>query len=176
MSVNLLSKVLLLCMLTTASSNVLRDFTDDICDPHTVTSGHYPSLLKSLTIQKTSPIKLKATYRLPNSTKEFSFEGMVLSTGFSAAAGLAACRSLGCSKALGWTPLIWTTGPNCEFTCPDGTSAKQTCRYMIRNFQCANDAINLLECLTDENFWKYASNTPGSTYPGVDLKCAGCED
>ena len=64
----------------------------------------------------------------------------------------------------------------CEFTCPDGVSAKQTCRYMIRKFECASDAINLLECLTDENFWSYGSLIPSYTYQGIDLKCTGCED
>lgn len=77
-------------MIIPVSSNTLRDFTDDFCDPHTVTSEHYPSLLMRLSVQKTSPLKLKATYRLPNSTKEFSFEGMVYYLNFPVAAEVAA--------------------------------------------------------------------------------------
>ncbi len=163
-------------MIIPVSSNTLRDFTDDFCDPHTVTSEHYPSLLMRLSVQKTSPLKLKATYRLPNSTKEFSFEGMVLTDGFTVAAGTAACRSLGCSKSVGATSMVWTAQTACEFTCPDGTSALQTCRFMISKFQCSADAMSLLECLTDEKFWQYASYVPSTSYKGVDLKCTECGD
>ena len=176
MAAHPLLKVLLLCMMTIVSSNVSKDFLEEICDPHTVTSSHYPSLITRLSVEKTSPLKLKATYRLPNSTKEFSFEGMVYNGGFSTAAATAACRSQGCSKSAGYTPMTWTTGPACEFTCPDGISAKQTCRYMIQDFTCTSDAMSLLECLTSEQFWRYASYTPSSTYQGIDLKCTGCED
>ncbi|CAF0882744.1 unnamed protein product [Adineta ricciae] len=159
------------------STNILRGFNDDYCDPHTVTSEHYPSLLVSLTIQKTSPLKLKATYRLPNSTKQFSFEGMVLSGGFDVAAGVTACRSLGCSKRVGTSTMNWSPQPTCEFTCPDGTSAMQTCRYMIKELNCAADAMSLLECLTNERFWQYGSYSPTSSpYPGIDLKCTDCEE
>lgn len=176
MAAHSLSIVLLLCMVTMASSNLAKDFLDEVCDPHTVTSSHYPSLITRLSVEKTSPLKLKAIYRLPNSTKEFSFEGMVYTGEFPTAAATAACRSLGCSKSAGSTSMTWTTGPTCEFICPDGTSAKQTCRYMIREFACASDAMSLLECLTSERFWYYASSAPGSTYQGIDLKCIGCED
>ncbi|CAF3798051.1 unnamed protein product [Adineta steineri] len=176
MSVHPMLIVLLFCMLHIVSTSVIRGFNDDLCDPHTVTSEHYPSLLIHLTVQKTSPLKLKATYRLPNSTKEFSFEGMVLTGSFAVTAELAACRSLGCSKLAGATSMAWTADSTCEFTCPDGTSAMQKCRFMIKQFQCSNDAMNLLECLTSERFWEYSSYTPGATYKGIDLKCTDCED
>ncbi|CAF3572470.1 unnamed protein product [Rotaria sp. Silwood2] len=158
------------------SLNVIRGFNDDLCDPYTVTSEHYPSLLKSRSVQKTSPLKLKAIYRLPNSTKRFSFEGMVYTGSFSSAAGVAACRSLGCSNSAGSTSMAWTAQTTCEFTCPDGSSAMQKCRFMIRGFQCPADAMSLLECLTDERFWEYASNIPGLNYKGIDLKCTECGD
>ncbi|CAF1294203.1 unnamed protein product [Didymodactylos carnosus] len=176
MLVHLLSMVLLFSTLHLISSNLIRGFNDDLCDPHTVTSEHYPSLLVRLDVQKTSPLKLKATYRLPNSTREFSFEGMVLTGGFPVPAELAACRSLGCSESAGATPMGWTAQSTCEFTCPDGTSAMQKCRFMIKQFQCPTDAMNLLECLTNERFWEYATNVPGSSYKGLDLKCIKCED
>ncbi|CAF1419054.1 unnamed protein product [Adineta ricciae] len=157
-------------------ANLLRGFDDDLCDPHTVTTDHYPSLLIGLSVQKTSPLKLKATFRLPNSTKQFSFEGMVFSNGFSAAAGIAACRSLGCSKSTGFVAVAWTQQTACEFTCPDGTSAMQNCRYMISNLQCSADAMNLLECLTNEPFWQYGSTPPSYNAQGIDLKCIECVD
>ncbi|UJR12535.1 hypothetical protein I4U23_016711 [Adineta vaga] len=167
--------LLLSLMFNMVLTNDLRGFNDDFCDPHTVTSEHYPSLLKSLTIQKTSPLKLKATYRLPNSTKEFSFEGMVMTGKFDIAAETAACRSLGCSKRIGATSMNWSPKPTCEFTCPDGTSAMQTCRYMIKELNCPADAMSLLECLTNEKFWSYGTNSPPG-YLGIDLKCTDCEE
>ena len=176
MPAHLLSMVLLFPTLNLISSNLIRGFNDDICDPHTVTSEHYPSLLVRLDVQTTSPLKLKATYRLPNSTREFSFEGMVMTSSPGFPALIAACRSLGCSQSVGATAMIWTPQSTCEFTCPDGTSAMQKCRYMISQFQCPTDAMNLLECLTSERFWTYESFVPSANYLGVDLKCTKCED
>jgi hypothetical protein len=116
------------------------------------------------------------SYRLPNSTKEFSFEGMVYYLNFPVAAEVAAYWSQGCSKSVGSTSITWTAQSTCQFTCPDGTSAMQTCHFMISRFQCLTDAMSLLECLTDERFWQYASYTPSLSYKGVDLKCTECGD
>ena len=172
----LLSFAISFCLFTSVAANVLRGFEDDLCDPHTVTTDHYPSLLIGLSVQKTSPLKLKATFRLPNSTKQFSFEGMVYSSGFSYTAAVAACRSLGCSKVTGFIAVTWIQQTTCEFTCPDGTSAMQNCRYMISKLECAADAMNLLECLNDEPFWQYGHLLPSYNAQGIDFKCFECVD
>jgi hypothetical protein len=129
---------------------VSRNYDEEVCDPHTMTLEQYPAILTKLDVVLTNPLKLRATFRLPNSTKKISAEGMYLdfTASFSQENALGACRSLGCSKAAGRVSAGWTPTQTCRFTCPDGASAFQTCRNMQQDFKCPIDAMSLKECIT----------------------------
>ncbi|CAF1352664.1 unnamed protein product [Didymodactylos carnosus] len=150
-----------------------RSYDEEVCDPHTMTIDQYPGLLTKLDVVLLNPLKLRAHFRLPNSTKEITAEGMSRgnTVHFSQESAVVACRSLGCSKAAGRTGVRdWAVTQTCRFTCPDGTSALQTCRNMQQNFKCPTDAMSLKECITNPFF----TGIPGDNLNGIALVCLEC--
>lgn len=144
---------------------------EQICDPYTATSDQYPGILTRLDVALTSPIKLKATFRLFNSTKTISFEGILFGSGYSSDVAVTACRSLGCSVANAYSSVGWTQKNECQFTCPDGTSAMQTCKFIQSYMKCPTDAMSLSECIQNP-FWSYASY--GTNYNAANVICTEC--
>jgi hypothetical protein len=147
---------------------------DDICDPHLLTYSQYPGLLTKIDVVATKPLKTRMHFRLINSTKEVSFEGIVFggsSGSLTDAIALVACRSLGCSKLAARHATTWIQTQTCRFTCPDGVSALQTCRYMLNYLKCPTDAMSFIEC-TGNPWSQYASSTP-ELY-GTELICTEC--
>jgi hypothetical protein len=66
-----------------------------------MTTDQYPGILTKLDVVLTSPLKLRAYFHLPNSTKEITTEGVVyqqLTYAFADLTALVACRSLSCIK------------------------------------------------------------------------------
>ncbi|CAF1325308.1 unnamed protein product [Didymodactylos carnosus] len=166
--------VLVLGVLTSSladSNAVSRNYDEEICDPHTMTLAQYPAILTKLDVVLTNPLKLRATFRLPNSTKEITAEGMSYgsTSSFTQDSAIVACRSLGCSKAAGRVTMSWTPTQACRFTCPDGTSALQTCRNMQQDFRCPTDAMSLKECITKPFF-----SISGNNLNGIAFVCSEC--
>ncbi len=157
--------------------DTVRNVDDQICDPHTATYSQYPGLLTKIDVVATNPLKTRIHFRLINSTKEVSFEGIVYGgTGTNAfidPQALAACRSLGCSKVIARHSTSWVQTQACKFTCPDGASALQTCRYILNSLKCPTDAMSLKEC-TGRPWSQYANSSP-QTY-GVNLICTECRE
>ncbi len=147
--------VLMLGMVTFSlvnSAAVSRNY-DAVCDPHTMTLNEYPAILTKIDVVLTAPLKIRATFRPPNSTKEISAEGIVfVGPSMTQEVVVVACRSLGCSKATGRVTTSWKSTQTCRYTCPDGTSALQTCLNMQRDFSCPTDAMSLKECVTRSFF------------------------
>jgi hypothetical protein len=143
-----------------------------ICDPYTASSDQYPGILTSLDVVQTSPIKLMATFRLINSTKTISFQGMLFGSGFGSDVAVTTCRSLGCSVANAASTISWTQKNECQFTCPDGTSAMQTCRFMQSYMKCPIDAMSLSECIQSP-FWAYGSYS-ANQYGAANVICTEC--
>jgi len=151
---------------------IARNVEEDICDPHFLTYSQYPAILTKIDVVGTKPLKTRIHFRLINSTKEVSFEGIVFGGNyFPNEAKLAACRSLGCSKVAAHHGIGWTQTQSCMFTCPDGTSALQKCRYMLNNLNCPTDAMSLMECTGGS--WSSNQNVEPQTY-GSELICAEC--
>lgn len=153
------------------STKVSRHYDEEVCDPHIMTLADYPAILTKIDVVLTNPLKLRATFRLPNSTKEISAEGMSYGNEvyFTQDSAVVACRSLGCSKASGRVGVGWTPTQTCRFTCPDGTSAFQTCRNMQQKFKCPPDAMSLKECITQPFF-----GISGNTLNGIAFVCTEC--
>ena len=143
----------------------------DACDPHTMTIDEYPGVLTRIDVVATNLLKTRITLRLINSTKEVSFEGIVFHAGFDDAGALVACRSLGCSRVSVFAQKGWIRTRACRFTCPDGTSALQDCRYMINYLKCPVDAMSFKEC-TGNPWSSYGSYEPQAY--GVSLVCTEC--
>lgn len=152
--------------------DTVRNVDDQICDPHTATYSQYPGLLTKIDVVATNPLKTRIHFRLINSTKEVSFEGIVYGgVSFTNTQALVACRSLGCSKVVARHTTSWVQTQACKFTCPDGTSALQTCRYMLNYLNCPTDAMSLKEC--SGNPWSQYANYQTRT-SGVNLICTEC--
>ena len=156
-------------MLVTLSSAV-----DQVCDPYTFTSDQYPSILTSLVVRKTYPIKLKATFRLLNSTKTVSFEGLLFDDGRNENTAVTTCRSLGCSVANAYTRISWDTINECEFTCPDGSAAMRTCQFIQSGMACPNDAMSLSECIREPFFSRSNYATNSNQGLAVSVICTEC--
>lgn len=147
------------------------------CDPYTMRSDSYPSILTQLDVVLTNPLTLRATTRLQNSTQVIKFEGIMFPSGFNDDHALVACRSMGCSKVNARTQVSWTQTQTCRFTCPDGTSGLQLCRYMQSYLSCPsnpNDAMSLKECVA-RPFWADYS-TYAASYGAIGLVCTECGD
>jgi hypothetical protein len=158
------------------------------CDPRTFSPADYPTLLTDLEITGSHPLKLRAHSRLVNSTDEITYEGMVLgyvggsnAVQFSETEALGACRSLGCSQASAYDYTNWNQTDTCEYKCPDGKKANRKCVFMVDSLKCAENAMNLAECVKT-TFFRYTSNAPTATtgsynlfrYNGVNLICREC--
>ncbi|UJR34774.1 hypothetical protein I4U23_027553 [Adineta vaga] len=162
---------------TATSNSLVKTGNDPVCDPYTMNSDSYPSILTRLDVILTNPLTLRATTRLQNSTQVITFEGIVFPYGFSDDHALAACRSMGCSKVNTNIRVSWTQTQTCRFTCPNGTSGLQLCRYMQSYFKCPsnpNDAMSLKECV-NRPFWADYSNYPSSN-GAIALICTECGD
>lgn len=151
---------------------IARNVEEDICDPHLLQYSQYPGILTKIDVVGTKPLKTRVHFRLINSTKEVSFEGIVFGgDSLTNEARLTACRSLGCSKVAAYHTIAWTRTQSCMFTCPDGTSALQTCRYMLNYLKCPTDAMSLMECTGGS--WSVYQNYDPQTY-GSELICTEC--
>ena len=151
--------------------------TGPVCDPYTMKSDSYPAILTKLDVVLTSPLTLRATTRLQNSSQVITFEGIMFPDGFAYDHALVACRSMGCSRVSANTKITWIQTQTCRFTCPDGTSGLQLCRYMQSYLRCPsdpNDAMSLKECVA-KSFWADYSEYP-SRYGAVGLVCTECGD
>ncbi|CAF4650648.1 unnamed protein product, partial [Rotaria sp. Silwood2] len=164
-------------MVTATPSSTVKAGTDPVCDPYTMKSDSYPSILIQLDVVLTNPLTLRATTRLQNSNQVITFEGIMFPSGFSDDHALVACRSMGCSRVSANIQVSWTQTQTCRFTCPDGTTALQLCRYMQSYLSCPsnpNDAMSLKECVV-KPFWADYSNYPSSN-GAVGLVCTECGD
>ncbi|CAF1001301.1 unnamed protein product [Rotaria sordida] len=151
--------------------------SDPVCDPYTMKTDSYPSILIKLDVVLTDPLTLRATIRLLNSSRVITFEGVMFPSGFSDDHALVACRSMGCSKVSANALVSWTQTQTCRFTCPDGTSGLQLCRYMQSYLRCPsnpNDAMSLKECVA-KPFWADYSDS-SSRYGAIGLVCTECGD
>ena len=156
-------------------NRAVKTGTDLICDPYTMNSDSYPAILTKLDVVLTNPLTLRATTRLQNSSQVITFEGVMFPSSFNDDHALVACRSMGCSKVNANTRVTWTQTQTCRFTCPDGTSGLQLCRYMQSYLKCPsnpNDAMSLKECIV-KPFWAVYSNYPSSN-GAVGLVCTEC--
>jgi hypothetical protein len=159
---------------TTTPNSVVKAASASTCDPFTMNTDAYPSILTKLEVVLTNPLTLRATMRLLNSTKVITFEGAVFRNGFNDDHALVACRSMGCSRVSSNAGVGWNQTQTCRFTCPDGTSGLQTCRFMQAYFACPsnpNDAMSLKECL-NRPFWEYSSH--GTNYAAAAIICTEC--
>ncbi|CAF2969159.1 unnamed protein product [Rotaria sp. Silwood2] len=162
---------------TATPSSIVKAETDPVCDPYTMKTDSYPSILVQLDVVLTNPLTLRATTRLQNSSEVITFEGIMFPSGFSNDHALVACRSMGCSRVSANTQVYWTQTQTCRFTCPDGTTGLQLCRYMQSYLSCPsnpNDAMSLKECVV-KPFWADYSNYPSSN-GAVGLVCTECGD
>ncbi|CAF1044724.1 unnamed protein product [Rotaria sordida] len=158
-------------------NSTVKAGSDPVCDPYTMKSDSYPSILIKLDVVLTNPLTLRATTRLLNSSQVITFEGVMFQSGFVNDHALVACRSMGCSKVSANTQVSWTQTQTCRFTCPDGTSGLQLCRYMQSYLRCPsnpNDAMSLKECVA-EPFWGYSGSDAGR-YGAIGLVCTECGD
>ncbi|CAF5037825.1 unnamed protein product [Rotaria sp. Silwood1] len=158
-------------------NSAVKAETAPVCDPYTMKSDSYPSILIQLDVVLTNPLTLRATTRLQNSSQVITFEGVMFPSGFDNDHALVACRSMGCSKVSANTQVSWTQTQTCRFICPDGTSGLQLCRYMQSYLRCPsnpNDAMSLKECVV-KPFWADYSDYP-SRNGAVGLVCTECGD
>ncbi|CAF1270836.1 unnamed protein product [Rotaria sordida] len=162
---------------TATPNSIAKAESDPVCDPYTMKSDSYPSILIKLDVVLTNPLTLRATTRLLNSSQVITFEGVMFPPGFSDDHALVACRSMGCSKVSANAQVSWTQTQTCRFTCPNGTSGLQLCRYMQSYLTCPsnpNNAMSLKECVA-KPFWDYYSSDP-SSWGAVGLVCTECGD
>jgi len=110
-----------------------------------------------------------AYFHVNNSADEFIMTGMVLSDKFESDHALTVCRSIGCSQVSSLAQFTWSAA-TCKFQCPDGRYAMRSCAYIVGDFACAFDAMDLAECVSGP-FFSYS----GYGYDhGVDLVCTQC--
>jgi len=144
---------------------------DDECDAKTFSLATYPAALRSLTVIGTQPLTLAGHFVFNNSAEEFIMTGMVLFDQFGPDHALTACRSMGCSQVGSLTEFTWPA-ITCKFQCPDGTYEMRDCNYILKDFACASDAMDLVECIAGSLFFN--SNWYYGRDHGVDLVCTKC--
>ncbi|CAF1001282.1 unnamed protein product [Rotaria sordida] len=157
-------------------NSIVKAESDPVCDPYTMQTDSYPSILIKLDVVLTNPLTLRATMRLLNSSQVITFEGVMFPLNFGNEHALVACRSMDCSKVSANARVSWTQTQTCRFTCPDGASGLQLCRYMQSNLRCPsnpNDAMSLKECVANP-FWVEYSRP--SSIGTVGIVCTECGD
>ena len=93
---------------------------------------------------------------------------MVCGSKWDDSASLAACRSMGCSKAAWSRGYDYQFPKDCLLQC-NGMSASMQCETIVDYIACPADAMGLLECLTKPLFQGCAYNG-GEIY----LACSEC--
>jgi hypothetical protein len=153
-----------------------RSTEDPMCASHLSTLNQYPAIITRSEIVGTDPIKIKVSFRSSISNKrEYTFEGLLLGAHITTDIALTTCRSIGCSKVVTRGGKRLARTHMCEFTCPDGTSTKQNCLFIlgVDDLKCQFDAMNLHECIQNP-LWRFWGYSPRD-YDASHVMCAGCE-
>ncbi|UJR19025.1 hypothetical protein I4U23_022155 [Adineta vaga] len=158
-------------LLKSENPNALED---TVCDPFTATINDYPGVLTRIEVVQTTPIKLKAYFRLPNSNQYISVEGIAgyatnVVPSLPNLALSVTCRSLNCSQVTGRSLVsLNPAGTTCKFTCPDGSVGLQQCGTILdlSAIRCPVDAMSFAECNFNSLF--------PSTIRGVTVICSEC--